>query len=114
MEIYATENESDMIALQQECFEFGLAVYSSAEYGRTVVDGKLIGVDADGNDDPASKGTSAWQTIKHDAGIDKFYIISATEFDYSEPRQAVLLAIVNKYPNVEIIQDFEPVVPDEL
>jgi len=112
-EIYATEIEADIIELQQACWNLGVAVYSAEPYNRTFIDGCLVGR-AGGVDKINDLSKSArWQEPKFDTGINKWYLISATEFNYSQPRQDALLAIVQGFPSVEIIADFEPSVEEE-
>ena len=112
-EIYATEIEADIIELQQACWNLGVAVYSAEPYNRTFIDGELVGQDANGNDVLSAPRSNKWQEPKFDTGLNKWYLISATEFNYSQPRQDALLEIVQGFPSVEIVADFEPSVEEE-
>jgi len=105
-EIYATEIEADIIELQQACWDLGVAIYSAEPYNKTFIDGELVGQDSNGNDVLDVPRSNKWQEPRFDAGINKWYLISATEFNYSQPRQDALLAIVQGFPSVEIITDF--------
>ena len=105
-EIYATEIEADIIELQQACWDLGAAVYSAEPYNRTFIDGELVGQDSNGNDVLSAPRSNKWQNYKWDAGINKWYLTSATEFNYSQPRQDAILGIVQGFPSVEIIADF--------
>jgi hypothetical protein len=112
-EIYATESEADIIELQQACWDLGVAVYSAEPYNRTFIDGELVGQDSNGNDVLSAPRSNKWQEPRFDTGINKWYLISATEFNYSQPRQDALLAIVQGFPSVEIITDFVATVEEE-
>ena len=105
-EIYATESLFDIIELQQACWDLGVAVYSAEPYNRTFIDGELVGQDSNGNDVLSAPRSNKWQEPRFDTGLNKWYLISATEFNYSQPRQDALLAIVQDFPSVEIIADF--------
>ena len=112
-EIYATEIEADIIALQQACWNLGVAVYSAEPYNRTFIDGELVGQDSNGNDVLSAPRSNKWQEPRFDTGINKWYLISATEFNYSQPRQDALLAIVQGFPSVEIVPNFVATVEEE-
>ena len=105
-EIYATESLFDIIELQQACWDLGVTVYSAEPYNRTFIDGELVGQDSNGNNVLSAQRPNKWQNYKWDAGINKWYLISATEFNYSQQRQDAILAIVQGFPSVEIIADF--------
>ena len=112
-ELYTTEIETDIIALQQACWDLGVAVYSSEPYNRTFIDGELVGQDSNGNDVLDAPRSNKWQEPKFDEGLNKWYLISATEFNYSQPRQDALLAIVQGFESVSIIEYEFPVVEEE-
>ena len=105
-EIYATEIEADIVELQQACWDLGVAVYSAEPYNRTFIDGELVGQDSNGNDVLDAPRSNKWQEPKFDEGLNKWYLISATEFNYSQPRQDAILEIAQGFPSVEIITDF--------
>ena len=112
-EIYATEIEADIIELQQACWDLGVAVYSAEPYNRTFIDGELVGQDSSGNDVLSAPRSNKWQNPRFDTGLNKWYLTSATEFNYSQPRQDALLAIVQGFPSVEIVPNFVATVEEE-
>ena len=113
MEIYATESEADYGALRDECFQLGLSVFSGEPYNKLVMNNTLVPTYDDGNVVPNGTPTKEWQKKIFDKGINMFYMSSATEFNFSEPRQLALKAIAESYPSVSIIPDFEPYIEPE-
>jgi hypothetical protein len=112
-EAYLTDTKDESLELMKPIWDLGVAVYSAEPYNRTFVDGCLVGqaggVDLD--DDPNK--SARWQIPRFDAGINKWYIKSATEFNYSKPRQDAILGIVQGFPSVEIVPNFVATVDEE-
>tara|TARA_R110000824_G_scaffold218492_3_gene405213 strand:+ start:3569 stop:3919 length:351 start_codon:yes stop_codon:yes gene_type:complete len=105
-EAYLTDTEAQSLELMKPIWDLGVAVFSAHPYNRTFIDGCLVG-QAGGVDLASDPNKSArWQIPKFDAGINKWWIKSATEFNYSQPRQDAILGIVQGFPSVEIVVDF--------